>query len=226
MTVTQLNARFRGNRSPRTLFFCTSHEITRRFYLTQPFRTVAIAAIFLSITASRYMIGQATMLDCGTITSCRLFHADLREGYSMICPRCGNEWDVSKGPCSYCGLAIRMPGQSKSTIPSPFPLQKGTDASNGLPSSRQPSDGLPSMLPPNTSRQVPSTPTFQRGPTPGSGSMRPPASSASPNIPHPSTPPLTPQLSTSYPPISTTSNLSPRGDIQGTRPSKGEAQFG
>ena len=30
----------------------------------------------------------------------------------MICPRCGNEWDANKSPCTRCGLVIRMPGQS------------------------------------------------------------------------------------------------------------------
>ena len=29
----------------------------------------------------------------------------------MICPRCGNEWDASKSPCTRCGLVIRMPSQ-------------------------------------------------------------------------------------------------------------------
>ena len=32
----------------------------------------------------------------------------------MICPRCGNEWDANKSPCTRCGLVIRMPGQSGS----------------------------------------------------------------------------------------------------------------
>ena len=30
----------------------------------------------------------------------------------MICPRCGDEWDANKSPCTRCGLVIRMPGQS------------------------------------------------------------------------------------------------------------------
>jgi hypothetical protein len=29
----------------------------------------------------------------------------------MLCPRCGNEWDVSKSPCSRCGLQVRLPHQ-------------------------------------------------------------------------------------------------------------------
>jgi serine/threonine protein kinase len=27
----------------------------------------------------------------------------------MICPRCGNEWDATKSPCTRCGLVIRVP---------------------------------------------------------------------------------------------------------------------
>ena len=30
----------------------------------------------------------------------------------MICPRCGNEWDATRGPCPRCGLVVRIPGQS------------------------------------------------------------------------------------------------------------------
>lgn len=31
----------------------------------------------------------------------------------MMCPRCGNEWDVSKSPCSNCGLLVRLPGHAR-----------------------------------------------------------------------------------------------------------------
>ncbi len=142
----------------------------------------------------------------------------------MICPRCGNEWDLSQGPCTRCGLMIRMPGQSKPTTSSP--MQKGVGSSDGLPSFKQPSGGLSSILPPNTSRPATSAPTSQRGPTPGSSSLHPPASAAFPNTPRPSATPSTPLSGASFPPTATPSNLSPRGDILGTKPTKGEAPFG
>ncbi len=33
----------------------------------------------------------------------------------MTCPRCGNEWDVSKSPCSRCGLLVHLPGRLAAT---------------------------------------------------------------------------------------------------------------
>lgn len=32
----------------------------------------------------------------------------------MKCPRCGNNWDVSKSPCSLCGLLVRLPDHLRS----------------------------------------------------------------------------------------------------------------
>ena len=142
----------------------------------------------------------------------------------MICPRCGNEWDLSQGPCTRCGLMIRMPGQSKPTTSSP--MQKGAGSADGLPSFKQPSGGLSSILPLNTAFPAPSAPTSQRGPTSGSSSLHPPASAAFPNTPRPSATPSTPLSGASFPPTATSSNLSPRGDILGTKPAKGEAPFG
>jgi hypothetical protein len=78
------------------------------------------------------------------------------------------------------------------------------------------------MLPLNTSRPATSAPTSQRGPIPGT--LRPPASAAFPNTPRPSTPPSTPLSGASFPPSATSPNLSPKGDILGTKPAKGEAQ--
>src|SRR5579884_4307726 len=42
----------------------------------------------------------------------------------MICPRCGNEWDASKSPCTRCGLVIRMPGKSGPLNRTSTPLPK------------------------------------------------------------------------------------------------------
>ena len=44
----------------------------------------------------------------------------------MTCPRCGNEWDVSKSPCLRCGLLVRLPGRlgSRAGGTSVIPPQK------------------------------------------------------------------------------------------------------
>ena len=51
----------------------------------------------------------------------------------MICPRCGNEWDASRSPCTRCGLVIRLPNQSGS----------GRTSSTSQRSTSQPSSNLP-----------------------------------------------------------------------------------
>ncbi len=37
----------------------------------------------------------------------------------MICPRCGNEWDATKGACTRCGFVVRTAGQSGSGLTAP-----------------------------------------------------------------------------------------------------------
>lgn len=37
----------------------------------------------------------------------------------MICPRCGNEWDVTKSPCKRCGLLVRMSRTGPGIAPGP-----------------------------------------------------------------------------------------------------------
>ena len=44
-----------------------------------------------------------------------------RERHIMICPRCGNEWDVSRSPCSRCGLLVWLSGRAESAAPSRTP---------------------------------------------------------------------------------------------------------
>ncbi len=58
----------------------------------------------------------------------------------MICPRCGNEWDASRSPCTRCGLVIRLPNQpgASGRSPSITTPQKGTSQPLGnLPQSGQ-----------------------------------------------------------------------------------------
>jgi hypothetical protein len=52
----------------------------------------------------------------------------------MICPRCGNEWDASRSPCTRCGLVIRLPNQ---------PGGSGRTSSTSQRSTSQPSSSLP-----------------------------------------------------------------------------------
>ena len=53
----------------------------------------------------------------------------------MTCPRCGNEWDVSKSPCSSCGLLVRLPGHSRSqnAARQPSPLRPRRFVTDSLP---------------------------------------------------------------------------------------------
>ncbi len=61
----------------------------------------------------------------------------------MICPRCGNEWDATKGACNRCGFVVRMPGQSGSVPNLPNTYQRNSQPSGGLSGPRQQYDGLP-----------------------------------------------------------------------------------
>jgi Protein kinase domain len=86
----------------------------------------------------------------------------------MICPRCGNEWDATKGACTRCGFVVRTAGQSGS-----FPNQSNSpqwsnqisgglsnqpkQQSNGMTSVKQQSGGLSVPLQqgfPTVNRQI------------------------------------------------------------------------
>src|SRR5947209_6752300 len=65
----------------------------------------------------------------------------------MICPRCGNEWDATKGACTRCGFIARSAvGQSGS-----FPNQPNTPQRSSQPLGRlsnaaeQQSNGMTSL---------------------------------------------------------------------------------
>jgi Protein kinase domain len=89
----------------------------------------------------------------------------------MICPRCGNEWDATKGACTHCGFVIRTAGQSGTFPRFSNSPQRSSQQSGGLSGVRQPysgtppvnrqSGGLSTPIPPDvprTMRQAPSTP--------------------------------------------------------------------
>ncbi len=113
----------------------------------------------------------------------------------MICPRCGNEWEVNKGPCTRCGLVLRMPGQQgsagRTSTPSqnmyPYPQQAG----NGSPA-RQPSQNAQfERLQMQNSAQSRDFPASSKTP-PLSSASQPSLSAQLPNTPKPASFPVTP----------------------------------
>jgi serine/threonine protein kinase len=50
----------------------------------------------------------------------------------MICPRCGNEWDATKGACTRCGFVVRTAGQSGSYQNQSNAPQRSSQTSGGL----------------------------------------------------------------------------------------------
>jgi hypothetical protein len=123
----------------------------------------------------------------------------------MICPRCGNEWEANKGPCTRCGLVLRMSGQSSGTSGRtspppqntyPYPQQTGNGSSIRPQSPNAPLRGSQT---PNTqqSRDFPLT-----SKTPPLASASQPSLSAQlPSTPRPSSFPVTP------PPVSMPNTL-------------------
>ena len=113
----------------------------------------------------------------------------------MICPRCGNEWDASKSPCTRCGLLIRMPGQSGQLGRAASPPQNNSSQqANGSPTYRRQPDSSP-----GASNNPPSQPS---PPSRGSTGL--------PNTPQPSFSPSRPQGPTTRP-----INSRPPGSISG-----------
>lgn len=94
----------------------------------------------------------------------------------MTCPRCGNEWDVSKSPCSRCGLLVRLPGRlgaraagTSVTPPQKTPLQSsqmsgGMSTVKPLNSSSPPNRQSSNVGGANSNNMVspPATPGFTR----------------------------------------------------------------
>jgi serine/threonine protein kinase len=63
----------------------------------------------------------------------------------MICPRCGNEWDATKGACARCGFVVRTAGQSGSFPNQPNAPQKSSQQSGGLSNPNQQAAGMTSV---------------------------------------------------------------------------------
>ncbi len=126
----------------------------------------------------------------------------------MICPRCGNEWDANKSPCTRCGLVIRLPNQPGSLGRASTPLsnQKGTKPSGKVPPGMPQASGLPSGPLSNTTfpKTASSESASSRASTAEPGTVQPFPLSPFPNTPHPfnftaTSVPNTPPLSATLP---------------------------
>jgi len=62
----------------------------------------------------------------------------------MICPRCGNEWDATKGACTRCGFVVRTAGQSGTFPNLPNSPQRNGQQSGGLSNPWPQSGGISS----------------------------------------------------------------------------------
>jgi hypothetical protein len=125
----------------------------------------------------------------------------------MTCPRCGNEWDVSKSPCSRCGLLVRLPGKlgartsNSSVAPSqktpPQPSQQSGDLPTVKSAGSSFSPSASNRVSPDASRAGMVPPPV----TPGPRQMRDAMNTASP-------PPSSPSVFSSQRPKPTENNFS------------------
>lgn len=61
----------------------------------------------------------------------------------MICPRCGNEWDATRSPCTRCGLLIRLSRQSGPHRGASTPPQRSMSRSPATLTSTSMSESVP-----------------------------------------------------------------------------------
>ncbi len=80
----------------------------------------------------------------------------------MICPRCGNEWDATKGACNRCGFVVRTAVQSGSFPNLPNTYQRSGQQSGGLSSPKQQSGGIPPVKQQPGGLTTPAQPVFPR----------------------------------------------------------------
>ena len=79
----------------------------------------------------------------------------------MICPRCGNEWDATKGACTRCGFVVRTTGQSGSFPNQSNAPQRSNQISGGLSNpAKQQSNGMTSVKQQSGGLSVPMQPGF------------------------------------------------------------------
>lgn len=149
----------------------------------------------------------------------------------MTCPRCGNEWDVSKSPCSRCGLLVHLPARLGSAARTHTPPQKEVTPPGGMPSLRQPAEGpaplaSSGMAKPRFSRESTSTAQSSpsrlspRGESSGSSLALPTSRPIprAPITPHPSSAPSQTEGNKSSIPENKSHKLSPLGEATTTKP--------
>src|SRR5579884_1290444 len=90
----------------------------------------------------------------------------------MLCPRCGSEWNASKGACTNCGLTLRTTPQSGSSIQSP---NTASSSRGSLTSARPTGTQQQAGLFPTIDRQQGNTATPTRPQSGGLSSQLPPA---------------------------------------------------
>lgn len=79
----------------------------------------------------------------------------------MICPRCGNEWDATKGACTRCGFIVRTAGQSGSFPNQTNASQRINPISGGLANpAKQYSNGMAAVKQQSGGLAVPGQPGF------------------------------------------------------------------
>ena len=79
----------------------------------------------------------------------------------MICPRCGNEWDATRGACTHCGFVVRTTGQSGSFPNLPNTPQSRSQSSGGLSNpTKQQSNGMTSVKQQSGGLMTPGQPGF------------------------------------------------------------------
>ena len=96
----------------------------------------------------------------------------------MKCPRCGNEWDATKGACTRCGFVIRTAGQSGASSRYPNSPQGSSQKSGGLSSARPQSGGMSSVLSQSGGLSAPVPPGFPRTIRPTPSTPVPPGGSS------------------------------------------------
>src|SRR5258708_3147347 len=142
----------------------------------------------------------------------------------MTCPRCGNEWDVSKSPCSRCGLLVHLPGRSNSAARNNLPPlgKQQTNGSRPLTSS----GGMLPTPPASISRNPRETGTPSRplpqGQNPGSF---PPLPKPAPITPRPSGPSIPEQKSSNSRPQQGQSKDITMDMLSKTVPGRPQTQF-
>jgi len=79
----------------------------------------------------------------------------------MICPRCGNEWDATRGACTHCGFVVGTTGQSGSFPNLPNAPQSRSQPSGGLSNpTKQQSNGMTSVKQQSGGLTTPGQPGF------------------------------------------------------------------